>query len=58
MICELCNAKLEPMETHFTYLKRTFKHIVPRCPVCGLVYISEELAEGRIKQVETALEDK
>jgi uncharacterized protein with PIN domain len=58
MICELCNVKLEPMEAHFTYLKRTFRHIVPRCPVCGIVYIPEDTAEGRMKQVETALEDK
>jgi uncharacterized Zn finger protein len=53
-----CDVRLEPMEAHFTYLKRSFRHVVLRCPECGLVYISEDVAEGRMKQVETALEDK
>jgi hypothetical protein len=29
-----------------------------RCPVCGLAYVSEELARGRMREVEKALEDK
>lgn len=56
--CGKCGVPLEPMEAHFKYLKRQFKYTVPRCPKCGFVYISEDLANGRIKEVETVLEDK
>jgi hypothetical protein len=35
-----------------------FNATLPRCPVCGLVYIDEELATGKIAQVEMQLEDK
>ena len=31
---------------------------LPCCPVCGRVFISAELAEGRIAEVEQMLEDK
>lgn len=58
MICELCNEKMEPLKAQFSYLKRSFSHTVLRCPKCGQVYISEELAKGRIQEVETTLEDK
>jgi uncharacterized Zn finger protein len=57
-ICEACGVELEPMEVRFSYLGRDFRHTALRCPVCGIVYISEELATGRMREVETALEDK
>jgi len=31
---------------------------LPKCPRCGLVYIPEALATGKMQQVEAALEDK
>lgn len=31
---------------------------LPRCPKCGLVLITEELARGKMLEVEKALEDK
>jgi hypothetical protein len=31
---------------------------LPQCPVCGFVMISEELALGKMAEVEQALEDK
>ena len=31
---------------------------VPLCPVCGFVYVPEELAVGKVLAVEKALEDK
>jgi uncharacterized protein with PIN domain len=58
LICEPCQVAMEPIEAHFTYLKRTFKHKVLRCPVCGQIYISEQLAKGRMREVEVALEEK
>jgi uncharacterized protein with PIN domain len=58
LICARCNAPLEKSETKFDYLGHKFTHNVPKCPVCGMVYVSEELACGRIAEVETMLEDK
>ena len=58
LICEHCDAGMKEMEAEFSYLNRSFRHKVMRCPVCGLAYIPEELARGRMREVEMALEDK
>lgn len=58
MICEQCNEKMEEIKVEFSYLKRSFSHVVLRCPICGQVFISEELANGRMRDVEAALEEK
>ncbi len=58
LICHKCNRELEMRRTDFTYLGHTFHTDLPRCPECGMVYISEELVKGRISDVETQLEDK
>ena len=42
----------------FEYLGHTFFADAPRCPVCGQVYLSEELVKGRVAEVEMQLEDK
>jgi uncharacterized protein with PIN domain len=58
LICDRCKAELELMDAQFNYLKRSFRHKVLRCPTCGQVYIPEELARGRMQEVEQTLEDK
>ncbi|NLK64488.1 MAG: DNA-binding protein [Tissierellia bacterium] len=58
LICCKCNKKLEPKTTHFTYLGHSFSTEILKCPVCGEVFIDEELVKGRIALVETELEDK
>lgn len=58
LICMKCNVPLVPLKTTFTYLKHEFYADLPRCPVCKQVYVSEELAKGRMASVETTLEDK
>ena len=58
LICSKCDCPLEEMDTHFTYLDRRFRHKVSRCPKCGQVYISEELAKGKMAQLEKSLEEK
>lgn len=57
-LCSRCRCQLELTEIHVTYLERHFTHKVPRCPQCGQVYITEELAEGKIAQLEKSLEEK
>jgi hypothetical protein len=58
LICHKCKIELELKKTNFTYLGHTFFTELPKCPECGLVYISEELVKGRISEVEMQLEDK
>jgi hypothetical protein len=58
LTCGRCQARLEPTKTQFSYLGHSFHTEVPACPVCGQVFISEELARGRMAEVETSLEDK
>jgi len=58
VICHKCQKELEPKKTYFSYLGHTFFTDILKCPQCGEVYIPEELAKGRIAQVEMELEDK
>jgi YgiT-type zinc finger domain-containing protein len=58
LICFKCNKELVPKKTHFTYLGHTFFAEIPKCPECGLVYLSEDLVKSRISEVEMQLEDK
>lgn len=57
-ICFKCNKELVPKKTDFSYLGHTFFTEIPKCPQCGLVYLSEEIVKGRISEVEMQLEDK
>lgn len=58
IICRRCNVEMELIEVQFSYLNRSFRHKVPRCPKCGQVYVPEELAKGQMSKVESALEEK
>ncbi len=56
--CAKCDKELVVKKTRFSYLGHTFSHEVLRCPKCGNVFIPQELAEGRMAEVETQMEDK
>jgi len=56
--CGKCNQELQIKKTVFSYLGHTFSHEVPTCPKCGKIFISKELAEGRMAEIEELLEDK
>ena len=58
LICDQCKVEMTEMDVEFSYLNRSFRHKVPRCPECGQVYISEKLARGRMSDVEKNLEEK
>jgi len=58
MKCNKCDEELITQKTVFDYLGSTFSHEVPVCPKCGAVYISRELALGKMNEVEQQLEDK
>ncbi len=58
LLCSACGIPLEPGKVHIKYMKSTFPAELLRCPQCGLVYIPEELALGKMAEVERTLEDK
>ncbi|SJZ66547.1 DVU_1557 family redox protein [Consotaella salsifontis] len=58
LVCARCDVPLEMGKVNASYLGQVFPVDLPRCPSCGFVYVSEELAYGRMLNVEQALEDK
>jgi hypothetical protein len=57
-ICARCQVPLEMGKVDVGYLDSAFPVDLPRCPRCGQVLISEELAMGKMAEVEKQLEDK
>lgn len=58
LICDRCKVEMKEMEAQFSYLGKSFRHKVSRCPECGQVCLSEELVTGRMSDVESMMEDK
>jgi hypothetical protein len=58
LVCAACDVPLEMGKVEASYLGQAFPVDLPRCPRCGFVYVSEELASGKMLKVEQALEDK
>jgi hypothetical protein len=57
-VCEKCGENLAPGQVTVDYLGNQFTTELPVCPKCGLVLISEEIATGKMAEVEQILEDK
>ncbi|MEG0829730.1 MAG: DNA-binding protein [Anaerovoracaceae bacterium] len=58
LICDKCKVEMEEMEAQFSYLDRSFRHNIMRCPKCGQVCLSEEIVNGRMNEVEGLMEEK
>ena len=58
IVCEKCGIDLTPGKVTLTYLNSSFPVDLYKCPGCGLVYIPEDLALGKMNMAEKALEDK
>ena len=58
LICTKCNVQLENKKAVLKYMGLDFNADLPCCPVCGQVYISEELVRGKVVKVEHELEEK
>lgn len=57
-VCCHCGRPLEVGPVQLTYLGNAFTLDLPRCPHCGIYLIPEELATGRMAEVEQVLESK
>ncbi len=57
-MCAGCAKALTPGKVNLTYMGSSFSVDLLRCPSCGLVYIPEDLAVGKMAEVERILEDK
>jgi len=57
-VCRKCGEALVIQKTLFNYLEHNFSENLPRCPKCGKVFITPELANGRMTEVESMLEGK
>lgn len=58
LTCEKCGVEMQKGPVMLSYMGNEFPIEMPVCPVCGNYFIPEELAVGKILQVERALEDK
>jgi hypothetical protein len=57
-MCMKCNVPLEMGKVSVSYLGNAFPVDLYRCARCGLVLIPEDLALGKMAEVEKLLEDK
>jgi len=57
-ICCKCKEKLKPGKVSVTYLGGNFEVELYKCPKCNNVFVDEELALGKMLEVEKELEDK
>lgn len=57
-VCHRCRVNLVVGPATLTYMGNRLTADLPQCPQCGLVLISEELALGKMAEVEQILEDK
>lgn len=57
-ICDKCKKDLTLSKVKVCYLGGNFEVELMKCPECGAVFIGEDLALGKMLEVEKGLEDK
>lgn len=57
-ICDKCKSKLVLGKVKVSYLGGNFEVELMKCPRCNYVLIGEDLALGKMLEVEKGLEDK
>jgi hypothetical protein len=57
-VCAQCNLPLVSSQVNVAYLGSAYPVELLRCPQCGLTLVTEELATGKMAEVEKTLEDK
>jgi len=56
--CDKCKRSLELSKVKVRYLGGNFEVELMKCPKCNSVFIGEDLALGKMLEVEKGLEDK
>jgi ribosomal protein S27AE len=56
--CGKCGEALKSRTVEVEYMGSKYPVELPRCPRCGIVFIPEQLALGRMAEIEQLLEDK
>ena len=57
-ICGNCGTALEVSKVQISYMGSVFVIDLPKCPGCGMVLVTEEMALGKMAKAEQLLEDK
>lgn len=57
-VCAACGGPLQPAPVELEYMESLFNVELPCCLRCGMVLVPEELAQGKMAEVERLLEDK
>lgn len=57
-LCDKCKKELVQKKVKVRYLEGNFEVELTKCPDCNMVFINEELALGKMLEVEKELEDK
>ncbi|HEX3039812.1 MAG TPA: DNA-binding protein [Caproiciproducens sp.] len=57
-ICDKCKKVLVLAKVKVSYLGGNFEVELMKCPECNTVFIGEDLALGKMLEVEKGLEDK
>lgn len=58
IICGKCQLPLAKAKTKLMYQGVKFEAELLRCPKCGQVFVPEDLALGKMHELEITLEDK
>jgi len=58
IICDKCQLPLARAKTKLTYQGIKFDAELMRCPKCGQTFVSEDLALGKMHELEIEMEDK
>ena len=58
LICDKCQLPLAKAKTKLTYQGVNFEAELMRCPGCGQTFVSEDLALGKMHELEIEMEDK
>jgi hypothetical protein len=56
--CAHCHRPLEAGQVSVSYLGNAYPVELLQCPQCGQIFVPEDLALGKMAEVEQTLEDK
>lgn len=56
--CAGCSQALQPTKVDVSYMNSVFTVELMACPQCGVILVPENLAVGKMLEVEQLLEDK